>query len=332
MRTFLILLPIFASLHGATTTTPSTGEIETIETLMNFRLNKEHVWRDPITDQLLHRVNNKGETVQAAYDADITLSPFNAPSIIANYLAEPNSPPQATKRSEELIGLVSNQNWKALLELVKNYRLSKGEIAKDCFGNGLFELCPTENKPAANLRDITNISTLIDAIEPAIRAVSPLPERTTAAFTAAERTNYDAFTAFRTAHNVMCVDQRTGGQLYKIINDALVKAVKDTDVLPDLSNLVTLMAAAVANKPAAITVGLVPSTLSPVFSDANFNRLYQLVEDARRAQGRLLIDAIGRPLVLENRVQVVDMQNITDIPSLLKAVFEFFPETIRPTI
>ena len=67
MRTLFILLPILASLYGAAV--PTAGEIDTVETLMNFRVSKGNVWKDPQTNQPLHRLNHRNELVLAACDA-----------------------------------------------------------------------------------------------------------------------------------------------------------------------------------------------------------------------------------------------------------------------
>jgi hypothetical protein len=130
----------------------------------------------------------------------------------------------------------------------------------------------------------------------------------------------------------MSVEPRTGEQLYRIVNDVLVPAAKDGDVLPNLSNLVALVASSYNTPPVATCVGAVNPSLSVIFADANLNRLYQLVEDTRRAQGRMSVDAIGRPLCLQTRVQIVNMLDITDTTSLLKAVFGFFSENLRPVL
>ncbi len=333
MRTLLMLLPILTSLHGAAApSAPTVGEIETVETLMNFRVTKGNVWKDIQTDQPLHRLNHRNEPVQAACDADITLAPFNAGTIMGGYLAEPSTHPAATSRRSELTSLVSNQTWEALLTLAKNYRVSLGRVAKDCLGKELFELVEDVRKPAADVRDIVDISTLIAAIEPAIREASPLPAKAPQIFADALRANYDALIAFRMNNRNMCLDPRTAQQLYHINDGVLVAAAKDGDVKQDLSNLVSLMVAAIANPPAAVSVGTVASSLSSIFFDTNLNRLYQAVEETRRGQGRLSVDALGRALCLESRVQTVDMQDIKDTSSLLKAVFEFFPESLRPAL
>jgi hypothetical protein len=44
------------------------------------------------------------------------------------------------------------------------------------------------------------------------------------------------------------------------------------------------------------------------------------------------VDAIGRPLCLQTREQIVNMFDISDTASLLKAVFGIFPEAIRPVL
>ncbi|MEI7494480.1 MAG: hypothetical protein WCJ92_07805 [Alphaproteobacteria bacterium] len=352
MRTLFILLPILASLYGAAA--PSVGEIDTVETLMNFRVVRGNVWKDPQTDRPLHRLNHRNELVQAACDADITFTtettPFNAGAIMGGYLASTGSSsssnlPQATTRSSVLSALVADQKWNAFLTLAKNYRVSQGRIARDCFGRELFEVgassgsgsgVATERKPAADVRDIIDISTLIAAIEPAIReAGMPAAAGAALVFTAAELSNYESLLAFRVGRSVMSVEPRTGQQLYRVVNDVLVAAAKDGDVLPDLSNLVALMVASTMSSPMATSVGTISCTLTSLFSDENLNRLYQLVENSRRGQGRLLVDAIGRPLYkagLGTREQIVNMFDITDTASLLKAVFGFFPEGVRPTI
>jgi hypothetical protein len=350
MRTLFILLPILASLYGAAA--PSVGEIDTVETLMNFRVVRGNVWKDSQTDQPLHRLNHKNELVQAACDADITFTTaatsFNAGTIMGSYLASIDTCnsssaanlPQATVRSAVLSALVADQKWNAFLTLAKNYRVSLGRIARDCFGRELFEVAVSagavaaaERKPTADVRDIVDISTLIAAIEPAIReAGMPAAAVSVPVFTAAELSNYESLLAFRAGRSVMSIEPRTGQQLYRFINDVLVPAAKDGDVLPNLSNLVALMASSYTTPPVATCVGAVNPSLATIFADTNLNRLYQLVEDSRRAQGRMSVDAIGRPLCLETRVQIVNMFDITDTASLLKAVFGFFPEGVRPTI
>ena len=358
MRTFFILLPILASLYGAAV--PTAGEIDTVETLMNFRVARGNVWKDPQTDQPLHRLNHRNELVQAACDADITFTTaatsFSAGTIMGGYLASTCSSsssnlPQATARSSVLSALVADQKWNTLLSLVKNYRVSQGRIARDCFGRELFEVgsssiavvgtsasscVATERKSAADVRDIIDISTLIGAIEPAIReAGMPVAAAAVNIFTAAELSNYESLLAFRAGRSVMSVEPRTGQQLYRFVNDVLVAAAKDGDVLPDLSNLVTLMVASTMSSPIVTSVGTVSSALTSLFSDENLNRLYQLVENSRRGQGRLLVDAIGRPLYkagLGTREQIVNMLDITDTASLLKAVFGFFSENLRPVL
>ena len=60
MRTLFILLPILASLHGAASPlAPTAGEIETVESLMNFRVVRGNIWKDVQTDQPLYRLNHK---------------------------------------------------------------------------------------------------------------------------------------------------------------------------------------------------------------------------------------------------------------------------------
>jgi len=347
MRTLFILLPILASLHGAgTPSDPTAGEIETVETLMNYRLSRGNVRQDIQTAQPLHRLNHRNELVQAACDADITFTTattsFNAGTIMGGYLVSPDVShlPQATIRSAALSTLVADQKWNTLLTLAKNYRVSLGRIARDCFGRELFEVsagvgvvAATERKPAADIRDIVDISTLIAAIEPAIReAGMPAAAAVAPVFTAAEVSNYESLLAFRVGRSVMSVEPRTGEQLYRIVNDVLVPAAKDGDVLPNLSNLVALVASSYNTPPVATCVGAVNPSLSVIFADANLNRLYQLVEDTRRTQGRMSVDAIGRPLCLQTRVQIVNMLDITDTTSLLKAVFGFFSENLRPVL
>jgi hypothetical protein len=346
MRTLFILLPILASLYGAAV--PTAGEIDTVETLMNFRVSKGNVWKDPQTNQPLHRLNHRNELVQAACDTDVTFTtaatPFNASTIMGGYLMDPALAnfPQATAISPVLSGLVADQKWNALLSLAKNYRISLRRIARDCFGRELFEVGASSNaaagaaperKQAADIRDIVDISTLIAAIEPAIREAG-MPAAAVAApvFTAAELSNYESLLAFRVGRSVMSIEPRTGQQLYRVANNVLVPAAKDGDVLPNLSNLVALMASSYITAPVATCVGAVNPSLSVIFAETNLSRLYQLVEDSRRAQGRMSVDAIGRPLCLETRVQIVNMLDITDTASLLKAVFGFFSEGIRPTI
>lgn len=107
------------------------GEVETIEALMNFRVSKENIWKDIQTDQPLYRINSKAEPMQAARDEDITLSPFNAGTIMDGYLTKPDSLPRTNPRSEALTALVNNSTWNKLLTLAKNYRISLGRIAKD---------------------------------------------------------------------------------------------------------------------------------------------------------------------------------------------------------
>lgn len=326
MRTFFILLPILASLYGAIT--PTTGEINTIEALLTFRKSKANVWRDVLTNEPLYRVNNAGEFVQAARDEDITLSPFNAGTIMGSYLSNPSSVPQATFRSTELTGLVNNLIWNKLLILAKNYRASLGRIAKDCLGNDLFELVESNNrKPAADIRDIVDIPSLIAAVEPAIRAALPLPAKAPLAFSEALANNFSDFLDFRTTQNDMRLDPRTNQKLYRIVNDTLVPAARDSDVKPDLSNLVLLMREKIATGSSAAR-----SCLPGALSDQNIDRLYRIVEEVRRAQGHLAVDAAGRPLYLETRVQAVDMQDVTDAVSLVKAVFGFFAENLRPAL
>ena len=342
MRTLFILFPILASLYGAAT--PSVGEIDTVETLMNFRAARGNVWRDLQTGQPLERRSHKNEFVQAACDADITFTTatttFNAGTIMGGYLENTETFPQATTSSAMLSALVADQKWNALLSLAKNHRVSLGRIARDCFGRELFEVAVSagavaaaERRPAADVRDIVDISTLIAAIEPAIReAGMPAAAVSAPVFTAAELSNYESLLAFRVGRSVISIEPRTGQQLYRFINDVLVPAAKDGDVLPNLSNLVALMASSYTTPLVATCVGAVNPSLATIFADANLNRLYQLVEDTRRAQGRMSVDAIGRPLCLQTRVQIVNMLDISDTASLLKAVFGFFPEGVRPTI
>lgn len=346
MRTLFILLPILASLYGAAA--PTAGEIDTVETLMNFRAERGNVWKDPQTDQPLHRLNHRNELVQAACDSDITFTTentsFNASSIMGGYLASlrsgPSALPQDTTRSTVLSALVADQKWNTLLTLAKNYRVSLGRIARDCFGRELFEVAVSagavaaaERKPAADIRDIVDISTLIAAIEPAIReAGMPVAAVAAPVFTPAELSNYESLLAFRVGRSVMSVEPRTGQQLYRVVNDVLVAAAKDGDVLPNLSNLVALMAFSLNTPPVATCVGAINPSLSTVFADTNLSRLYQLVEDTRRSQGRMSVDAIGRSLCLQTRVQIVNMLDITDTTSLLRTVFEFFSESLRPVL
>jgi len=347
MRTLFILLPILASLYGAAAPSdPTAGEIDTVETLMNYRVSRGNVWQDPQTNQPLQRLNHRNELVQAAHDTDVTFTTaattFNAGSIMGSYLMDPalaNSL-QTTIRSPELSTLVADQKWNTLLTLAKNYRVSLGRVARDCFGRELFEVSAVsgvvaaiERKPAADIRDIVDISTLIAAIEPAIReAGMPAAAAVAPIFTAAELANYESLLAFRAGRSVMSVEPRTGEQLYRIVNDVLVPAAKDGDVLPNLSNLVALVASSYTTPPVATCVGAVNPSLSVIFADANLNRLYQLVEDTRLAQGRMSVDAIGRPLCIQTRVQIVNMLDITDTTSLLKAVFGFFSENLRPVL
>ncbi len=344
MRGLYILLPILASLCGAAA--PSVGEIDTVETLMNFRVIRGNVWKDVQTDQPLYRLNHKDELVQAACDEDITfttaVTPFNAGTIMGNYLVNTASSATlclTTCRSSALSALAADQKWNALLTLAKNYRISLGRIARDCFGRELFEVAvsagavaATERKPAPDIRDIVNISTLIAAIEPAIREAGMPAAVAAPVFTPAELSNYESLLAFRAGRSVMSVEPRTGQQLYRFINDVLVAAAKDSDVLPNLSNLVALMASSCATPPVATCIGAITPSLSTVFADANLNRLYQLVEDTRRAQGCMSVDAIGRPLCLQTREQIVNMFDITDTASLLRTVLGFFSENLRPAL
>ena len=134
---------------------------------------------------------------------------------------------------------------------------------------------------------------------------------------------------------VMHLEPRTSEQLCRFAEGTLVPAAKDDDVLPDLSNVTILLTAAMMPAAGGAPVMPVVINLAPVFADANLNRLYQLVEDSRRGQGRLLADAIGRPLYkasLGSRVQIVNMQDIIDTSSLLTAVLSFFAENLRPVV
>lgn len=337
MRTFFLIIPILTSLlHGAAA--PTVGEIETVEILMNFRVTRGNTWKDPQTDQSLYRLNHRGELVQAACDSDITFTTattaFNAGTIMGRYLVDASSLPQASTRSAALTALVSDQNWNSLLTIMKKHRVSQNKILRDCFGRDLFEAGLGVRNPAADVRDIVDIPTLIAAIEPVVRAAAaPAVVAVAPVFTPAESANYEAFLAFRMSRNVMCTAPRTGEQLYRFVDGAIVAAAKDDDVQPNLSNVVTLMAAAMAAPPIATALGTVAPGLSTIFADANLNRLYQLVEDSRRTLGNWLTDAIGRPLYIASagaRVQVVNMKDISDTTSLMRAVFDFFPENLRP--
>lgn len=338
MRAFFLIIPILTSLYGAVT--PTAGETETVETLMNFRVTRGNTWKDPQTDQPLYRLNHRNELVQAACDSDITFTTsttaFNAGTIMGGYLIDSGSLPQTSMRSAALTALVSDQNWNSLLTIMKKHRISQNRILRDCFGRDLFEVGLGVRNPAADIRDIVDIPTLIAAIEPVIRGASA-PAAATAApnFTGAESANYEAFLTFRASRNVMCTAPRTGEQLYRFVDGAIVPAAKDDDVLPDLSNVVTLMTTATTTPPAATAVGTVAPSLSAVFADVNLNRLYQLVEDSRRTLGNWLTDAIGRPLYTASagtRAQVVNMKDISDTASLVKAIFGFFPVNLRPVV
>ncbi len=339
MRTFFLIIPILTSLlYGAVTPVPTVGETETVEILMNFRVTRGNTWKDPQTDQPLYRLNHRGELVQAACDSDITFTntttPFNAGTIMGGYLTAPATIPQASTRSAALTALVGDQNWNSLLTIMKKHRVSQNRVLRDCFGRDLFEVGLGVRNPAADIRDITDIPTLIAAIEPVIRGAEAVAVAAAApAFTAAESANYEAFLTFRIGRTVMCTAPRTGEQLYRFVDGAIVPAAKDDDVQPNLSNVVALMTAAMAAPPAPTPVGIVAAPLSLIFADANLNRLYQLVEDSRRTLGNWLTDAIGRPLYMASagtRVQVVNMKDIVDTTSLVKAVFGFFPEPLRP--
>lgn len=337
MRTFFLIIPILTSLlYGAVA--PTVGETETVETLMNFRVTRGNTWKDPQTDQPLYRLNHRDELVQAACDSDITFTtpttPFNAGTIMGGYLTDPATLPKASARSAAVAALVGDQNWNSLLTIMKKHRVSQNRILHDCFGRDLFEVGLGIRNPAADVRDIVDIPTLIAAIEPVIRGAGAVAVVAAApAFTAAESANYEAFLTFRMGRSVMCTAPRTGEQLYRFVDGAIVVAAKDDDVQSNLSNVVTLMTTAMTNPPVPTAVGTVAPGLSLIFADANLNRLYQLVEDSRRTLGNWLTDAIGRPLYIASagaRVQVVNMKDIVDTTSLVKAVFGFFPETLRP--
>ncbi len=342
MRTFLLILPILTSLYGAAVAgpLPTVGETDVVENLMDFRVTRGNTWKDPQTDQPLYRLNHKGEFVQAACDSDITFTtpttPFNTGTIMRGYLADSTTFPQASMRSAPLINLVGDPNWNRLLTLAKNYRVSQNRIARDCFGRELFEASLGARKTAADIRDITDIPTLIAALEPAIRAgCAPAAAPAPIVHTASVLANYEAFLVYRTRQMVMHLEPRTSEQLCRFAEGTLVPAAKDDDVLPDLSNVTILLTAAMMPAAGGAPVMPVVINLAPVFADANLNRLYQLVEDSRRGQGRLLADAIGRPLYkasLGSRVQIVNMQDIIDTSSLLTAVLSFFAENLRPVV
>lgn len=338
MRKFYLTLTILTSLvHGAAV--PTAGEIDTVETLMNYRVTKGNVWKDPQTDQALWRLNQRGELVQAACDSDITFTTptaaFNAGSIMGRYLTDPTTnAPQPTTRSAVLSSLVSDPNWNSLLTIMKKHRISQNRVLHDCFGRDLFEVGPGVRNQAADVRDIVDVPTLIAAIEPVIRgAAAPAPVAAVPAPSEAARANYDSFLLFRVSRTFMCTAPRTGEQLYRFVDDAIIAAAQDDDVLPNLSNVVALMSTAMANPPAVTMVGTVTPGLSMIFANPDMNRLYQLVEDSRRTMGNLLADAIGRPLYTAgpgSRAQVVNMKDIYDTTSLIKAVFGIFPEALRP--
>ncbi len=238
---------------------------------------------------------------------------------MGGYLVDPATLPQPSMRNALLTALVMDQNWNSLLTIIKKHRVSQNRIVHDCFGRDLFEVSLGIRNPAADIRDIVDIPTLITAIEPVIREAVAVAADAAPVFTPAETTNFEAF---RISRGMMCLEPRTGAQLYRAIDGTLVAAAKDNDVLPNLSNLVTLTTVAAPG-------------LAVIFADANLNRLYQLVEDSRRAHGRLLTDAIGRALYsasLGGRVQIVNMQDIADTTGLLNAVFGFFPENLRPVV
>lgn len=330
MQIFLLILTIITSLHGAGSLAPSTNDIDTIEKLIDFRASKGNVWKDNLTEQSLYRYNAAGNPVQAGYDADITLSPFNASSIMLGYLSNPSSLPQSTSRSSELTGLVEDTHWKALFTLVKNYRVSLGRIAKDCLGKDLYELVGSEYKPAADMKDITNISTLIDAISPCITAATPTgPAAEPPVFPAALLANFDRFLAFRANLNKMRIDFR-GNKLYRINNNNPVAAADDLDVKEDLSNLVDLMCGAATR--GLSTSGPSSGPASDMLSDSNVKRLYEMIETYRKTHNFFSKDAAGRALCLEDGTASVDMKSIVDKNSLFRAIFQFFNESLRPAL
>ncbi|MCE2717035.1 MAG: hypothetical protein ACK4V2_00775 [Pseudomonadota bacterium] len=334
MRFFLIMLTIITSLYyeaeGAMT--PSQNDIAAIEGLIDYRASKGNVWRDNLTNQSLYRYNAAGAPVQAGLDADITLSPLNATTITMGYLNNPDSPPQATSRSSELTCLIEDPHWKVLYMLTKNYRISLGRTQKDCLGKDLYELVgSSEYKPAADMRDITNISSLIDAIAPCITAatatgpVAGIPE-----FSDALMTNFDRLLTFRGNLNKIRVDSR-GNRLYRIDkSNTLVVAAYDLDVKEDLSNLVDLMCDAVTQGMPISSASSTPA--SDMLSDSNLKRLYEMVETYRKSYNFFSRDAAGRALYLEDRTQSVDMRGIIDKKSLLMTIFQFFHESLRPAL
>ncbi len=322
---FKLVLPLLATLSLDAATAPTAGEIETTEALLTFRISRSIVWQDPQTGQALQRRNHHNELVPAAIDSDITPDLANSGIIIGDYLINQNNIPAATNRSAALLSLVNDPNYNQLFTLVSNYRTSIGNIMRDCFGREIYKAILDGSVTVANTSDILDVASLLAVVRHVmlsrVTVIVPRP-----AVTLGEIATAQALLNFRVSRDVVWLNPRTQQPLYRLVNNNPVKAARDDDITPNLSNAGVVMAGYLTNQ-AAVVATSVPATLMAIFNDVNLNDLYTRLENIRRMQNYWMIDCLGQPIydsVHATRVQVVDMQDVINLPTLLGAFEAYF--------
>lgn len=314
---------------------PTAGEIASTEALLSFKVLRNIVWIDPLTNEPLHRRINNGEFVKAAKDDDVHANLDNVGIIMGGYLANLQSIPSATIRIAAVTELVGNANWRRLFVTLEKSRRLVNNTMRDCFGAEIFRLRLGAADPVGNTRDVVDIPTLLNAIAPSVVSGQAFVRASLPALTVGERSTAEALLGFRRTNNFLWLDPRTGQSLYRVINEEQVRAAKDDDVHANLDNAGTIMGGYLTDARTIPGATAVPAALTAIFADANWNRLYTLVETAKRGENRFMFDCLGNPLYklsLGVSAQAVDMREIIDIPTLLNAVELYFPQSCRQNI
>lgn len=328
----LVTLLTTLALNAAASTA---GEIATAEALLGFRVTRNIVWIDPLTNEPLHRRLNSGDFVKAAKDDDVHANLDNAGSIMGGYLLNPQSVPAATIRVAAITELVGNANWRRLFVTLEKSRRLVNNTLRDCFGAEIVRLRLGAADPVGNTRDIVDTPTLLNAIAPSVVSGQALIRAPLPVLTAGERATAEALLGFRRTKNFFWLDPRTGQSLYRVVGEEQTQAAKDDDVHVNLDNAGTIMSGYLNDAKTIPAASAIPAALTAIFADANWNRLYTLVETARRGENRFMFDCLGNPLYklsLGARAQAVDMREIVDIPTLINAVELYFPQSCRQNI